>query len=219
MRSLWTLLLAVTFPVPGLFAQEPARSVGGEVRDPAGHLVEGANVFLLETLEGDLTGPDGSFAIETWRSGPATLVVRHVAYAEQRVGISPPRAETLEVSLLEIVEADAIVVTAGSYTAGDEAGATLTSLEVVTTPGTNADVAGAIKTLPGVQNVDEGNGLFVRGGDRTETQLFLDDAVVIDPLRLEEPTGSITPTVDPFLLDGIFFSSGGFGARYGNALS
>ncbi len=189
------------------------------MRDPAGRPVEGANVFLLETLEGDLTGPDGSFVIETERAGPATLVVRHVAYAEQRVEISLPRAEPLEVTLLEIVEADAIVVTAGSYTAGDEVGATLTSLEVVTTPGTNADVAGAIKTLPGVQNVDEGNGLFVRGGDRTETRLFLDDAVVIDPLRLEEPTGSITPTVDPFLLDGIFFSSGGFGARYGNALS
>ncbi|MGH7571517.1 MAG: hypothetical protein ACREMK_06705 [Gemmatimonadota bacterium] len=41
----------------------------------------------LETLEGDLTGPDGSFAIETRRAGPATLDVRHVVYVEQRVAI------------------------------------------------------------------------------------------------------------------------------------
>jgi hypothetical protein len=218
-RALRVLVFGLSLPVSGLLAQEPPRPLTGEVRDEADQPIRGANVFLLETLEGDLTGADGTFSIETRHTGPATLVVRHLTYAEHRVDLVMPRPEPVEVSLLELVQADAIVVTAGGYTAGDEAGATLTSLEVVTTPGTNADVAGAIKTLPGVQNVDEGNGLFVRGGDRMETKLFLDDAVVIDPLRLEEPTGSITPTVDPFLLDGIFFSSGGFGARYGNALS
>ena len=35
----------------------------------------------------------------------------------------------------------------------------------------------------------------------------------------ETPTGNFTTTVNPFLLEGIFFSSGGFGARYGNILS
>ena len=219
MRRLWILVFGLPLPASGLFAQQPPQPLTGEVRDAADRPVRGANVFLLETLEGDLTGADGTFSIETRHTGPATLVVRHLSYAEHRVDLVTPRPEPVDVSLLELVQAEAIVVTAGGYTAGDEAGAALTSLEVVTTPGTNADVAGAIKTLPGVQNVDEGNGLFVRGGDRMETKLFLDDAVVIDPLRLEEPTGSITPTVDPFLLDGIFFSSGGFGARFGNALS
>lgn len=219
MRTLGLYVLGLWLSASGLLAQEPFRPLRGEVRDAAGHPVAGANVFLLETLEGDLTAADGTFSFDTSHTGPATLVVRHLGYAEYRVSLVTPRPERVEVALLELVQTDAIVVTAGSYTAGDEAGATLTSLEVVTTPGTNADLAGAIKTLPGVQNVDEGNGLFVRGGDQLETKLFLDDAVVIDPLRLEEPTGSITPTVDPFLLDGIFFSSGGFGARYGNALS
>jgi hypothetical protein len=77
----------------------------------------------------------------------------------------------------------------------------------------------AIQTLPGVQPVDEGTGLFVRGGDFTETRVLLNDAALLNPPQLLTPTGTFVGTVDPFQLDGIFFSSGGFGARYGNALS
>jgi hypothetical protein len=73
--------------------------------------------------------------------------------------------------------------------------------------------------LPGVQTVDEGTALFVRGGDYTETKILLDGAILMNPTQLRTPTGTFVGTVDPFLLDGIFFSSGGFGARYGNALS
>ena len=42
---------------------------------------------------------------------------------------------------------------------------------------------------------------------------------MLSPYNYETPTGNYTVTVNPFLLDGIFFSSGGFGARYGNILS
>jgi hypothetical protein len=70
-----------------------------------------------------------------------------------------------------------------------------------------------------VQPVDEGTGLYVRGGDFTETRVFLNDAALLNPPQLLTPTGTFVGTVDPFQLDGIFFSSGGFGARYGNALS
>ena len=112
-----------------------------------------------------------------------------------------------------------ITVQAGAYKAGNERGATLTALEVVSTPGATADVARAMQTLPGVQNVDEGTGLFVRGGDVSETKVLLNNVVMLSPYNYETPTGNYTVTVNPFLLDGIFFSSGGFGARYGNILS
>jgi hypothetical protein len=42
---------------------------------------------------------------------------------------------------------------------------------------------------------------------------------VLSPYRYESPTGGFSGAFDPFLLDGIYFSSGGFGARYGDALS
>jgi vitamin B12 transporter len=192
----------------------------GTVRANDGAAVEAANVFLLETLEGALTGADGRFAVRTAGRGLLTLVVRRIGFRSAQLPVMLPATAPIEITLVrEATTLAAVTVQAGRYTAGDERGATLTSLEVVTTPGAAANVNRALQTLPGTQAVDEGTALFVRGGDYTETKVLLDGAVILNSTQLRTPTGTFTGTVDPFLLDGIFFSSGGFGARYGNALS
>jgi hypothetical protein len=216
MRRVVPSLIALAFCASPLFAQD---SVSGTVTADAGHVLRGVNVFLLETLEGALSDSLGAFGFETTHAGPATLVVQRLGYAEERRPIELPLGEPLAITLFEVVEFEEITVRAGGYTASDEPGSTLTSLDVVTTPGAQASVPLAIKALPGVQAVDDGSGLFVRGGDDEETRFFLNDAGVLDGLRPEEPVGSDSPQIDPFLLDGIFFSSGAFGARYGDALS
>jgi hypothetical protein len=202
---------------PAWGQQEPSTVEGTVLRGDEG--VAGVNVFLYETLEGDLTDSAGAFRFETAHRGPALLVLVRPGFAEERRAVDLPLDEPLSIALTEVVEVATITVRAGGYTAGDEPGSTLTSLDVVTTPGAQASVPLAIKTLPGVQNVDDGAGVFVRGGDAQETRFFLNDAGVIDAVRPREPTGSDGPQIDPFLLDRIFFSSGAFGARYGNALS
>ena len=199
----------------------PQASVSGRVQASDRTPLVGASVFLAESLEGAVTDSAGTFAFATTASGGGTLVVDAAGYRQVR------RPWTPESGSLTFVLARGsgaaglapIVVQAGRFTAGAERGATLTPREVVTTPGTAADVNRAIQTLPGVQPVDEGTGLFVRGGDFTETRVLLNDAALLNPPQLLTPTGTFVGTVDPFQLDGIFFSSGGFGARYGNALS
>ncbi len=199
---------------------DSATIVRGVVRDVAGAKVAGADVFLIETLEGATSDSAGRFAISTALRGPATIVARRIGFAPARLPINTADAVSIELSLARQAPLLApITVTAGSYTAGSERGASLTAIQVASTPGVTADIARAIQTLPGVQNVDEGTGLFVRGGDVSETRVILNDVVMIAPYNYETPTGNYTVTVNPFLLDGIFFSSGGFGARYGNVLS
>ena len=216
-RSSALLLAALMGIAAGARAQQS--SVEGTVRGADGAGLRGVNVFLVETLEGALTDSTGAFRFETGHRGSAILVLLHADFAEERRSVELPLTGPLAIALTEIVTVDAIRVRAGGYTAGDEPGSTLTSLDVVTTPGAQASVPLAIKALPGVQNVDDGSGLFVRGGDSQETRFFLNEAGVLDAIRPEEPTGSSAPQIDPFLLDRIFFSSGAFGARYGNALS
>lgn len=218
------LAALVCTPVYGAFAQTAGgasgRTVRGIVRGPGSRPVDGANVFIIETLEGVVTREDGRFAIPVAVAGSVTLVVRRLGFAEHRRTIAETDTGGLVVRLEPTsVSLAAVSIQAGQYTAGEERGATLTPLEVVTTPGTAADVNRAIQSLPGVQGGDEGTALFVRGGDFTETRVFLNDAGTLTPVQLQTPTGTFTGTVDPFLLDGIFFSSGGFGARYGDALS
>ena len=206
-------------PAQGV-ATTPTRTVRGVVQTSDARPIDAANVFIIETLEGAVTRDDGRFNITTGATSPLTLIVRRLGFSEHRRMLAERDTSSLIITLEPSGVALAPVsVEAGKYTASEERGATLTPLEVVTTPGTAADVNRAIQSLPGVQAGDEGTALFVRGGDFTETRVFLNDAGTLTPVQLQNPSGTFTGTVDPFLLDGIYFSSGGFGARYGDALS
>ena len=195
--------------------------VTGSVRTATGVPLAGVNVFVLETLDGATTDSLGVFAF-TARPAPAyTLTARRIGLKVVQRAISGdslavPIALTMEPVTLLL---DAVRVEAGTYRLGTETGATLSSIDVVTTPGSTADVYRAIQVLPGVAAVDEGTGLYVRGGDFSETRVFLNGVGLLNPAKLATPLGTFVGRIDPFQLDGIYFSSGGFGARYGDALS
>lgn len=191
----------------------------GTVRSGDGVPVAGANVFVLETLEGALTDSAGRFGFTVSVPFPFTLLAKRIGFEETRREVAADSGDVAIILQRAATALAPITVRAGAWTAGEERGAPLTPLEVVTTPGTSADVNRAIQLLPGVQAVDDGTALFVRGGDYTETKVFLNEAPLLNPAQLMTPSGTFVGTVDPFQLDGIFFSSGGFGARYGNALS
>jgi vitamin B12 transporter len=218
--------LTVVLSSRGARAQPPdttlsapvARAVHGVVTS-RGTPLTGVNVFDLETLEGVVTGPDGAFRIavtDTMRR-VIRLTARRIGYKPQEVTVHNV-GDGVVIPLEAQTALASVSVLAGRFTANAERTAALTPLEVMTTPG-GGDVNSAVKTLPGVQNVDEGTGLFVRGGDFTETRMFIEGAPMFTAYQFEAPTGSVAGTINPFLTDGITFSSGGFGAQWGNALS
>jgi outer membrane cobalamin receptor len=95
----------------------------------------------------------------------------------------------------------------------------LKPLDIVTTASAAGDFLGALQTLPGTSAVAEDERLFVRGGEAEETQIFIDGIRVFTPYT---PTANNIPTrgrYSPFLFKGITFSTGGYSAEYGQALS
>lgn len=119
----------------------------------------------------------------------------------------------------EVIRLNRVVVLAGRLPTGERPGSVLNSLEVVMTPGAAADINRALQTLPGVQMHDEGNALFVRGGDSIETATLVNGLRYPAATRFNAPAGNFVGTLNPFEARSISFSSGGFGARFGNALS
>ncbi|MCA0377419.1 MAG: TonB-dependent receptor [Gemmatimonadetes bacterium] len=204
-------------------APAPASSFAarGLVRTTDGRPIAAATVVVLETLDETRTDSIGRFALPSAHRGLATVVARGVGFVPATVDVTLPvdSALTFVLTARPPVLSQFVVVAAGEYTIGGGQTATLTPLDVVQTPGAAGNIARAIQTLPGAQGVDEGTGLFVRGGDVTETRVLVDDAWLLSPVRADNPTGHTTTTVNPFLLDRTVFSSGGFGAGYGNALS
>src|SRR4030095_1277693 len=81
------------------------------------------------------------------------------------------------------------------------------------------DITGALKTLPGAQQVGESEGLFVRGGTAQETKIFIDGTLVNNFFHSSSPNIASYGRFSPFLFKGTVFSTGGYSALYGQALS
>ncbi|MBS1781522.1 MAG: TonB-dependent receptor plug domain-containing protein, partial [Bacteroidetes bacterium] len=92
-------------------------------------------------------------------------------------------------------------------------------LDIVTTAGSQADVIKAIETLPGTQKQGTQNGLFVRGGDASEAAFVVDGMVVQNAFFSGPPGVATRSRFNAFQFKGVSFSSGGYSARYGQALS
>lgn len=198
-----------------LLAAGPA-TVSGVVRDSAGLPLPDASVYVAGTQRLTHTDATGRFELEA--AGPGALTL--IAF---RDGFKPARAEVTaggEAQDVVLVLEPAQVtesVTVLATTPSDER--RLRPIDVVSMPGAEADVMRVLQGLAGVVSVDDGAGLFVRGGDQSEVLVSLDGARLFHPYRFETATGGLYGTFEPFLLEGLSFSSGGFSARYGNALS
>ncbi|MDX2183744.1 MAG: TonB-dependent receptor [Gemmatimonadaceae bacterium] len=210
-------LLAASIPA----LVDSTTRVIGRVARPDGAPVDRAVVSLLEASDTTLTAADGRFVLVTTARGLVTLVVRKLGFVPATADLHLPIDTTVRLTLVPapVIITAMRVEAAGEYRVASGSTGAMTPLDVVVTPGAAANVMRALQTLPGAQAVDEGTGLFVRGGDVTETRVLVDDAVMLSPTRLDNPTGHVTSALQPFLLSRATFSSGGFGAAYGNTLS
>ncbi|WKD84794.1 TonB-dependent receptor SusC [Polaribacter huanghezhanensis] len=196
-------------------------TVSGKVTDKKGAPIIGANVFLDGTYDGTSTNEKGEFSFTTSEKGIQTLKISFISYVQYFKTADVKTFSKLLIKLREDVNTlDAVNINAGTFEAGDNAKVTaLKPLDVVTTAGAMGDFVGALQTLPGTTNVSEDGRLFVRGGDAGETQIFVDGIRVFTPYS---PSPNNIPTrgrLSPFLFKGITFSTGGYSAEYGQALS
>ena len=206
-----------------VFGQKNESIIAGIIQDENGSPLARVNVQLIGTNDGDVTDLNGKFSFKTKRHGKNILRSSLVGYEPKNFTLVLSEKDSLffkiEISESSIKLGDVVIAGSG-FTTGDEPKTlTLHSLDVYTTPGASADILRAIQTFPGVVAIDDGSGLFVRGGDVSETTILLDQATVVHPYKFESPTGGYFGTIPPFLVGGTYFSSGGFSARYGNALS
>lgn len=209
--------LIILFPKV-LFAQD---TVSGTVLDQKGTPIFGANVYLEGTYDGSTSDENGAFSFETSEKGPQTLTVSYVSFETSKTVADVAKMKNLTIVLREDVNSlETVTISAGSFSAGDNSKiSVLKPLDIVTTASALGDFVGALQTLPGTTTVAEDGRLFVRGGDAGETQVFIDGIRVFTPYS---PTTNNVPTrgrYSPFLFDGITFSTGGYAAEFGQALS
>ncbi len=195
--------------------------ITGTITDPKGMPLTGANIFLDGTYDGASSDDSGNFFFETEVTGHQTLTVSYVSYEPFKLTMKVSEMKNLTIKLREDVNSlETVTLSAGTFSAGDNSKiSVLKPLDIVTTASAMGDFVGALQTLPGTTTVAEDGRLFVRGGEAGETQIFIDGIRVFTPYS---PTTNNAPTrgrYSPFLFDGITFSTGGYSAEYGQALS
>ncbi|WP_296149715.1 TonB-dependent receptor [uncultured Flavobacterium sp.] len=216
--------MKLTFTILLLFVLQLGFSqhvISGKVTDGKGKAIAGANIFIEGTYDGDSSNEEGNFSFETSAKGQQTLVVSFLTYEtlNQVINVEDFKGKTLKLNE-SVNTLDAVVITAGMMESGDKARVSvLKPLDIVTTAGATGNIVSALLTLPGTQTVGEDGRLFVRGGEADEAQTY------VDGLRVAQPYGATAnnlPTrgrFSPFLFSGISFSTGGYSAEYGEALS
>ena len=216
---IFTLLFTFAFTFT-LIAQI---TISGKVLGRNNKPLKDVSVTLKDTYDGATTDEAGNYKFETSEKGSQILIFSHPKFIEIEKSIQiEDKNLILNAELKESVsEIDAVVISAGSIEASDKKRATtlLTPIDVYTTAGANGQISSALETLPGVQKVGESEGLFVRGGTGTETKFFMDGNLVNNYFGNSVPGIKAMDRLNTSLFKGNVFSSGGYSAVYGQALS
>ncbi len=212
-----TLILSVC--VSGAFSQT---NIQGKIVDASGQSLPGANVMIKGSYDGASTNEAGIYSFSTKIQGDQTLVVSYIGYGLQEKMVTLIDGQ-VTVDFILVEQRDPIsdvVISAGVFETSDQKkGVTLQPLDIVTTPSAAGDVYGALTSLPGATLVGEDGRLFVRGGDGYESKTFIDGLLVKKPYSSTTPDLPTRGRFSPFLFSGTLFSTGGYSAEYGQALS
>ncbi|MCK6691109.1 MAG: TonB-dependent receptor [Thermoanaerobaculia bacterium] len=219
MRALHTFLFLFVL-VSNTSAQT---TLDGYVLSSRGDTLTGANIWIAGTFDGATTDLNGHFQFRTDVFGPQTLLITCLGYDTFRQELNlaagmltlHPRLKENSAALREVV------ISAGSFEAASDRrrAVILNSIDIALTASATADIAGAIATLPGTTRNGESGQILVRGGAAHETRTFIDGLYVQNPYNSSVPNVPARNRFSPFLFKGTQFSTGGYSAEYGQALS
>ena len=199
-----------------------AQTITGTVKNARNEPIPGVSISIKDSYDGATTDLSGAFSFNISEKGEQVITATAIGYKpfEQKINPTEKTAELNIVLKEEITELKAVVISAGSFEASDKKKATvLSSIDMLTTASANADVTGAVKTLPGAQQVGESEGLFVRGGTAAETRTYIDGSLVNNFFYSSVPNVAQRGRFSPWIFKGTVFSTGGYSALYGQALS
>ncbi|MCE7055433.1 carboxypeptidase-like regulatory domain-containing protein [Algoriphagus sp. AGSA1] len=214
------IFIAVTFLQVHSVAQV---SIQGSVLEGKGKPLPGVNIFFKGSFEGSSSGRNGDYGFQSTLQGNQILVFQFLGYKTQEIEINCDQdsVRVPDVLLIEMItEMNSVTISAGAMQASDQSKSViLKPLDIVTTPSAMGDIMGAFQTLPGTSTVGNDGRLFVRGGDASEVGIYIDGMKVGNAYGTTVGNVPTRTRFNPNLFKGTFFSTGGYSAEYGQALS
>lgn len=196
-------------------------TISGKIVDEKTNPIPNANIYIDGTYDGATSNNTGEFSFASAVVGNQTLVISALSFEPKQLAIVMSSYQNQTIILKRnLTELNEVLITAGTIESGGKSRVSvLKPLDILTTAGNPGDIVSAFKTLPGTQIVGESGKLFVRGGEANETQTFVDGLRVAQPYLQTANNVPTRSTFSPLLFKGTTFSTGGYSAEYGEALS
>ncbi len=216
MKTIFTIILILS-----IFTIQAQNRISGKATTDKGEPLPGVNIFIENSYDGASSDGEGNFSFTTSEKGTQILKATFIGFKPWQKEISIPMKDSVIIEMQESVNTlDAVTITAGSFAAADESRASIMKpLDIYTTPSANGDLMAAMRTMPGTQAAADDGRLMVRGGDVYETKTYIDGLIAAKPYYSKTPDVATRGRFAPSLFSGVMFSSGGYSAEYGQALS
>jgi len=212
--------------MPGVvWAQDATlRVVVTSARD--GGPLQGANVTLAipgaeEPRQAGATTHDGYVALRDVSPGRYTITVSYLGFETHQDTLrldSGTRVYNVSLSVAT-QQLTGLTVEGRSAEPARQVGLeTIRSAELsrIPTPGPEGDLASYLQSLPGVVSTgDRGGQLYIQGGSPTQNRYLVDGLPVVKPFHIS----SFYSAFPQDLVQSVDLYAGGFGAKYGEALS
>jgi len=217
-RTLFSLILLL---IPALCAMAQQGILTGTILGEENQPLQFVNIAVNGTTAGVTTGKDGRFELAVPAGREVTILFSFIGYETDSLTLLLKEGEkkTVQKALrpiatqLESIEVRDQQLRTNTFSRLDPKSLTLIST-------INASVEDLVKTMPGVSSRNELSSQYsVRGGNYDENLVFVNDIEIYRPFLVRSGQQEGQSFLNPDLVSGISFSSGGFDAKYGDKMS
>ncbi|MDE6497599.1 MAG: TonB-dependent receptor [Muribaculaceae bacterium] len=215
------LLLIIIISALASQAMRAAVKLHGKVTDENNEPLEFVSIHVKGTALGATSGLDGTFQFSVADCDTLRLVFTCIGYQEANRRFINPKGElTVNVKMEPASYAlDAIEVT--DYRKQTDALQRIDAESYKLAPDvTGGSVEGLISTMAGVNSGNEMSSQYsVRGGSYDENSVYINGIEVYRPQLISSGQQEGLSIINPDMVGAIGFSTGGFGAQYGDRMS
>lgn len=204
-----------------LYASAQSFTLHGKVMDADMHPIELATVTV--TSQGKVTLADlkGEFSMQLYSADSVVVKFSMIGYkTKTRVLRNPRGKQTLQVQLYPQETNLNEVLVRGEKIQSDQM-QELNSKDMQLTPSANGNaVEGLIQQQAGVSTHNELSSQYnVRGGAFDENSVYINNVEVYRPFLVRSGQQEGLSVINPYMVDKIGFSTGGYAAKYGDRMS
>lgn len=193
----------------------------GAVTDSTGLPVDLANVALVDSREGTMTGADGTYTLSLPAGQEVEIVISCVGFVTTSRKFTLEPGERLQANIVlyqDVKSLGEISVSARQDRASTFQRIDVADLEYM--PSTTGKIEAIIKSQAGVSSNNELSSQYsVRGGNFDENLVYVNDIEIYRPFLVRSGEQEGLSFINSDLVSSIRFSAGGFDARYDDKMS